>query len=161
VDRLVPAAIVVLVIALVLMAMYLGWRSRTRRQVDISVPASAPTGLGAALHRSEALHAATTIADTPLERVTVGPLAFRARATVSVHDDGVLLEPRGEDAVFVPAGDIVSVERATWTIDKGVETGGLICLRWRLGDTEVDTYLRAAADSGLLEAIASVLEREN
>jgi hypothetical protein len=161
VDRLVPAAIVILVLALILVAMYLGWRSRKRRQGDITVPEAAPVGLSPAFHESDALHAATTIADTPLERVTVGPLAFRARATVSVHDDGVLLELRGEDPVFVPAADIVSVERATWTIDKGVETGGLICLRWRLSDTEVDTYLRAAADSGLLEAIASVLEREN
>ena len=47
--------------------------------------------------------------------------------------------------VRIPADRIRAVERATWTIDRVVEPGGIIVIAHRLG-ADVDTYLRIIGD---------------
>jgi hypothetical protein len=73
-------------------------------------------------------------------------LGFRGRAIVSVHAEGVRLEIAGEPAVLIRASSLRGVDRATWTIDRVVERDGLVLVGWRLGDVDLDTYLRITDD---------------
>src|SRR5690606_8271410 len=112
-----------------------------------SRPHSLPDDLDAATLKASGFYVATTVADEPLNRIAVAGLGYRARASVAVHASGVSLAIPGQAPIFIPAADIRSVQKATWTIDRAVEQGGLILIRWVLGSEaadqrEVDSYLR-------------------
>jgi hypothetical protein len=97
------------------------------------------------LASAEVLYVATTPRDLPLERLALSGLAFRARATLAVSVGGILLAPVGERPVFIPVSAIDLLTAATWAIDRGVETDGLLVLGWHLdipGHTPVDSYFR-------------------
>lgn len=159
-DRNVSTTIVIAVILLALIGMYFGWRGRTKRQKTLALPLPVPPSTGTELFVGEALYVATTIANDPLNRVTVKGLGFRARATVTVTVSGVILSLNGERESFIPLADLLAVERATWTIDRVVEAGGLVLLAWSLGGAPVDTYLRVEGSVGpdaLIDSLVSLL----
>jgi hypothetical protein len=160
-DRAVSTSIVVAVIVLALAGMAVGWRARRRRQSHLPRPLAVPAELGAVLASADVFYVATTVAGQPLERIAVGGLGFRARATVTVAERGIVLGIAGEPEAFLPAESLRGVERATWTIDRVVETGGLILIAWTLGTTEVDSYLRVAEPADptpIIEAIERLLD---
>ena len=146
-DKLWPTLLIVVILALVFLGMWLGWRRRARRDAALVIPTvlDAP---GAELAHVTALHAATTRHDRPLDRVVVPGLAFRSNATVTVYSGGLTLAAAGESGVAIEAADILGVGAATWTIDRTVEPGGLVLLAWNAagpaadGGTTLDTYLR-------------------
>lgn len=159
-DRTFLGAIVIAVLAGLLALMYLGWRKRQKRQSGIARPLPIPTEPGIELLSLDVLYAATTFTDRPLDRVAVAGLGYRARASVTVFSTGVVLDLAGEAAAFLPAADIERVERATWTIDRVVESRGLVKITWHLGDTIVDSYLRVtepADPTALIEAVESII----
>jgi hypothetical protein len=91
------------------------------------------------------LYVSTTRHEQPLERVTVSPLEYRARGELAVTDRGVALCLDGAPTVFLASSRLVAVDRATVTIDRVVEPGGLIRIAWNADDeTIVDSYLRLA-----------------
>jgi hypothetical protein len=160
-DRNTSTTIVIAVIVLALIGMFFGWRARKNRQKALPLPLPVPLSLGAELLSTEALYVATTIANEPLNRVTVKGLGFRARATVTVTASGVILSLNGERETFIPLADLRAVERATWTIDRVVEAGGLVLLAWTLGEADVDSYLRVDGAEGpdaLIDSLVSLLE---
>ena len=67
-----------------------------------------------------------------------------------------MLDLAGARPAFIPVGDIRGVGLATWTIDRGVEDGGLVFVRWELGGTAVDTYLRSERSQALLDALTEL-----
>lgn len=141
--RFVLMGVVIGVGVLLLALMAVGWIRRSRRQRGLAVapvPALAP---GAREHAGT--YVATTTAGDPYDRIAAGGLGFRGRAAASVHSDGVLVRRTGEVDLWIPREDLLDAGRATWTIDRAVEPDGLTMLRWRLGDREVDTYLRLNA----------------
>ena len=142
---LIGAAVLVL-LGLLMGVMARSWRARGRRQSGVPAPEPAPAVLGPAVVESDCFYVATTRAGDPLDRLVVHGLGFRGRAVVSVHPEGVRLEIAGQPAVLVRASSIRSVDRATWTIDRVVEEGGLVLIAWTLGETDVDTYLRILDD---------------
>ena len=153
-NLLVPVIIVAAVLVLVLGLMALGWRNRRRRQASLQeLLAEPPLKLSEIAHRENLLYVATARTDAPLERIAVGGLAFRARASLEVDPTGVLLDVPGSDRVFIPADSIHGAGFATWTIDRVVETDGLAFIRWDLGDTEVDSSFRSDDPTALLTAI--------
>lgn len=159
-DRTTSTIIVVALIVLALIGMFFGWRARKGRQSFLPRPLAVPDDAGKELFSQKALYVATTIAHDPLNRVAVTGLGFRARATVVVTDAGVILSLAGSDDVFIPKSDLRDVERATWTIDRVVESGGLVLLAWNLGDTAVDSYLRVsepADPTPLIEALSRLV----
>jgi hypothetical protein len=159
VDRTFPTVVVIVVIVLSLVGMYWGWRARQKRQATLSRTASVPDDLGAKLLTLDLYYVATTIAGEPLNRVAVSGLGFRARATVTVASAGLVLGLAGEPDAFIPAQDIVGVQRATWTIDRVVERGGLVCINWMLGDASVDSYFRVVNPpdpTGFIEAVQTI-----
>ena len=139
--RFILLGVTILIGLLLLSLMLVGWGRRRRRQrglAPIQPTPALPTG--AALHGGK--YVATTAAGDPYDRITTGGLAFRGNATAAVHPAGVLVRRTGEVDLWIPSADLIDAGRATWTIDRVVEPDGLTMLRWRLGDREVDTYLR-------------------
>ena len=138
----VAVMIAVAVIALGLMAW--GWIRRSRRDRGVAVPLG--DAVGETTFSAPALYVATTVHDAPLDRVVARPLAFRARADVTVTTSGLGLTLAGEPAVFIPAHALVGAGRATWTIDRVVETDGLVLVAWTDGSRTLDTYIRLTDD---------------
>jgi hypothetical protein len=130
-----PVAVGITIALLVaaLIGMTLSWRRRGRRQRGLTLPAM-PQAVGAPVASAAGLYLATTFAGKPLERVVAGGLGFRARASVTATETGVLVERRGSADLFVPADRLLGSGSATWTIDRAVEPEGLTVLAWRLGD---------------------------
>ncbi len=156
-DRILPAVGILVVVALIFTLMALSWRARRRRQSGLGELLAPPAGLGKQILREDLLYVATTRADAPLERIAVAGLGFRARAVVTVVASGIVLELAGRDAAFIPATAIRGVGRATWTIDRVVNTDGLVFVRWRLGDTDVDSYLRSVDPIALVAALEELV----
>lgn len=134
--------------------MALGWWRRRRRQADVAELPTAPEGLAAATAHP-AKYVATTTAGDPYDRIVARGLGFRGNAAVQVLHEGLRIARTGEPELWIPRDALLGVERATWTIDRVVEGDGLHLLRWRLGDRELDTYLRlddpAAFDAAIME----------
>jgi len=144
---------VVVPIAIVFTLMAVGWRNRRRRQSALGDLAAPPADLGDVALRDDLLYVATTRAAAPLDRIAVAGLGFRARAVVTVAATGIELDLAGRPAAFIPKDAIVGVGRATWTIDRAISGDGLVFVRWRHGDTELDSYLRSAKPAELVAAI--------
>lgn len=137
-------AITIAVALLVLLTMLFAWRRRLRRDSALSAPLGVPEHAEVA-RRDEVLYVSTTRHEQPLERVAVSPLEYRARGELAVTDRGVALCLDGAPTVFLASSRLVSVDRATVTIDRVVEPGGLIRIAWNADDeTIVDSYLRLA-----------------
>lgn len=122
--------------------MALGWRARQRRQSWIAAPELPPGDRGTALGVFTGRYVATTLAGQPLERVSVHGLGFRSVARLDVHTDGIALERTGGTDVWIPRDTVIAAGRATWTIDRVVESDGLTVIAWSLGATPVETALR-------------------
>lgn len=130
-DRVLPTVIVVLVLLLVLGLMLRSWRRRSRRDAGLTAGYPAPSE-STQSEAVGALYVATTPRDAPLERLAIRGLAFRARATLTVTDAGLIVAPSGENPVFIPVSALERVTEATWAIDRAVETGGLLLIGWTL-----------------------------
>lgn len=164
--RLWPTTIIVVVVALVFLAMWWGWRRRIRRDSALRPVRAVPHELGDVRCTAEVLYVATTAHDRELERLAIDGLGLPGRAIVTVAQAGVLIAVTGEREAFVPASAVVAADAATVAIDRVVETGGLVRLSWRVdGEPEastgtvVDSYLRAVepADRGpLIDALNTI-----
>ena len=155
-DRATSTTIVIAVILLALAGMVLGWRSRQKRQAHLPRPDTVPAETGAELYGAEALYVATTLADDELNRVAVVGLGFRARAMITVTEAGVILSLAGTPEAFIARAALRAIDRATYTIDRVVERGGLVRVGWTLGDTPVDSYLRLTDPTDVFALIAAV-----
>jgi hypothetical protein len=156
VDRLPIAIVIAVAVGLVFWLLARSWRSRMRRQAELGTLAAPPAELGRVAFTEDLLYVATTRAGAPLERIVVAGLGFRARAVVTVAATGILLQLAGGDPAFIPKADVRGAGRATWTIDRAVNTDGLVFLRWVLGGAEVDSYLRSADPDALEAALAAL-----
>jgi len=156
VDKTISAILVLALLVVALGLMALGWRARKRRQSTLPAPFAAPEVTGEEFGTFESFYVATTIAREPLNRVAVHGLGFRAKCDVTVTETGVIIAIGGQPDMFIPVADIREVQRATWTIDRVVEEGGLTLIGWNLGDTEVDSYFRAEEPEAFLSALTSL-----
>ncbi|MGO4103263.1 hypothetical protein AB4Y63_04875 [Leifsonia sp. YAF41] len=143
-DKVLPTVIVVVVLLLVLLLMLRSWRRRSRRDAGLFGGYEAPAA-STELESSTALYVATTPRDAPLERLAIRGLAFRARATLTVTDAGVIVAPNGEAPVFIPVSALERVTEATWAIDRAVETGGLLLIGWKLNAPETSATASSPA----------------
>ena len=157
-SRLIPGIFVVAFLALILGAMVWAWRGRRRRDAAIPALPAAPESLHPIL-TADVFYVATSRAGQPLERLALPGLGFRARAELIVATEGLLLQIPGEHPVFIPADRIADASTATWTIDRVVESDGLIRVRWSTGIPTPDfaeSYLRlieSPRQTEVLEAI--------
>lgn len=154
-DIAIAATVALAVIAL--LAMLFAWRRRLRRDAGLTAPLGVPEH-AEVTSRDEVLYVSTTRHDEPLERVAISPLAYRARGELAVTDRGVALCLDGAPTVFLASSRLVDVGRATVTIDRVVEPGGLVRIAWTASDdTIVDSYVRVV--SGDSTTLISDLQR--
>ncbi len=146
-DRLLPTLIVVGVIGLSFAGMYFGWRALKKRQSGIPAPALLPPAGSVPLASLDCLYLNTTRSGRPFDRIAVHGLGLKDRAVVTVSEAGVGLYLKSRGSMFIPAEDLESIDTAAWTIDSGVEPGGLIRVTWRLGTELLDSYLRPDSEA--------------
>ncbi|WP_404475871.1 hypothetical protein [Microbacterium aerolatum] len=155
--RDIAIAVTIGVAVLVLLAMLFAWRRRMGRDAAYSAPLGVPEH-AEVLSRHEVLYVSTTRHDQPLERLAIRPLAYRARGEVTVTDRGAALCLDGAPTVFLAKDKLAGIDRATVTIDRVVEPGGLVRIAWNVdADTIVDSYLRPTA--GTPDTLISELQR--
>jgi hypothetical protein len=169
-DRSIPTVITAVVLAGLLVLMWRSWRARVRRDGGQAAGYPLPAVEAPVMASANAFYVATTPRARPLERLGIRGLGFRARAALTVTEAGLVLVIPGEEAVFIPASAIDLLAPATWTIDRVVETDGLLVLGWRLHETAatpagtgggypVDSYFRIVdpAEAGRIDdAIRSI-----
>lgn len=131
----VSVGVVLTLLVLALIGMAWSWRRRGHAQRGLVVPA-VPAVLDATGFSTDGLLVATTFAGRPLDRVHADGLGFRAPATLTVTDRGVLVDRAGGAPFLVPAGGAAGT--ASWALDKGVERDGLTVLGWSLTDAAGD-----------------------
>lgn len=156
-DKVTSAAIVIGVLVLALGLMALGWRNLRRRQSSIPAPASVPADLGTPIVSTDGLYVSSTKAGEPLSRIAVHGLGFRSRSQISVSPEGIVFSVKGRDDVFIPVSDVVSAGRATYTIDKAVEAGGLAVVTWQLGDIRIDSNFRVDDTAALHAGVDRII----
>lgn len=150
-------AITIAVAVLILLTMLFAWRRRLRRDSVLVAPLGVPEHAEVE-DRHEVLYVSTTRHDQPLERLTMSPLAYRARGEVVVTDRGLALCLDGAPTVFIASSRMVGVDRATVTIDRVVERDGLVRVAWNVDErTTVDSYLRVTG--GDPEDLISQIQR--
>lgn len=134
-------------LALVLFAvlgMRRGWTNRGRRQASLPPLPTVPADLGEPLLAPlTGVFVGTAFASSWQDRVVHGGLGTRADAVASWHPAGLLVQRHGATPVFVPAEAIVGARLAPGLAGAVVGAGGLLVVRWRLGETDLDTGLRA------------------
>ena len=99
----------------------------------------------------------------PLERIAGKGLMHRGQARLSVLTDGVIIDRTGETSIAIAAADLCGVSRASATIDKGVESDGLLAISWMAGDTCLTTNLRLTREDDtkeLFETLVSISKKE-
>lgn len=155
--RDIAIAITIAVAVLVLLTMLFAWRRRLRRDSAHTAPLGVPEH-AEVFSRHEVLYVSTTRHGEPLERLAIKPLVYRARGELAITDRGAALCLDGAPTVFLANDRIAEVDRATVTIDRVVESGGLVRIAWHVDpDTLVDSYLRPAA--GAPDTLISELQR--
>jgi hypothetical protein len=155
-DQLTTVLVTVLVLAVLFGLLRRGWTGRVRRQAGVAAPPEPPAGDREPRLSVPGMYVATTEHGAPLERIAAHGLGVRARATVHVHDDGVVVDRRGAPALFVPAADVVAVGTGSGMVGKFVERDGLAVLTWRLGGTVVDTGFRTQRAEDKRRLLAAV-----
>lgn len=165
-DKLPAGAVVIVFLLFLLWLMFRGWRILKRRSADLAVPKTEPASRGALGFTLSGLYVATTRQGEPLARVAVPGLAFRGRVHVTVYGGGILIAVTGEPEVFITRERIRSVGTSTWTIDRVVETGGMVRLDWSIESVKnpeplaVESYLRLASpedSTRLIEAVTALI----
>jgi hypothetical protein len=147
----------VIAFGLVIGALRLGWRHRAQRQSGLAALPSVPADVGRPLVSPVAgLYVGTTYATSWQDRVVHAGLGRRAEAVLTVSERGVRLDRTGEETVFIPAEALIGASLEPALAGKVVGAGGLLVIRWRLGDTEVDTGLRADDKSEYPAAVHAV-----
>jgi hypothetical protein len=155
------ALVVMLALAVVLLGLAaLGWRRRIRRDRGLTPPADTVPAGSLVRAAFSGLYVATTAHDAALERLAVRGLGYRAKADLTVTDDGVVLHLKGQDPIFIARARLTGADQATVAIDRVVERDGLARLSWRLDDgTLVDSFFRpqGASARAAVDAIAPLL----
>ncbi len=141
-TRSVLVLLCLVALAVALLGMRSGWRNRSRRQSALPALPEVPA-LGTALLSTTGLYVGSTFATSWQDRVVHGGLGERADATATLHPQGVLIVRQGSASIFVPAAVIDRARLAPGLAGKVMGAGGLLVVRWRLGDTLVDSGFRA------------------
>jgi len=137
-------------------------RRRSAKQSSLGSLAPLDSLKGAKVVNAGAKYVSTVFSERPLDRVVALGLMHRGNATLSVLTDGLQIEREGEKSFAIDAFDIVKVERASASIDRGVERSGLLAISWMLSETAVTTNLRihASDDSQQLFDQLAKFERQ-
>ena len=133
VDKyIIGATIVVALVALAWWGMYRSWKRRSAASAAVTTAwESRSVGPIPALDSTfSVFYVATTPTDSPLERLNLPGLSFRARATVTIFSDTIVVEPQGEVATAISPSAFLGVRTTQVSIDRVVEKDGLTAVDW-------------------------------
>jgi hypothetical protein len=145
VGSLIFAAVLVVVIAVIIQLMMLGWRRRGHRQQELigNLP-GVPDEVGTAITTLRGVYVGSTLAPEWNERVTSGDLGYRSKAVLSRYPEGILLERSRANPIWIPQSAISEVRTERVMAGKLGSRGGILAIRWRLpSGVEIDTGFRA------------------
>lgn len=127
-----------------LLGMRFGWRNRGRRQGALPQLPAPPVALGAQLAPTlSGLYVGSTTATHWQDRIVARGLGLRAQAEASLTEAGALIQRRGAGTIFIPEAQLIDARLEPALAGKVVGQGGLLVLRWRHGEQDLDTGLRA------------------
>ena len=158
-DRLPPTLALLALFALILAAMWWGWRSRGARQSALPAPHPDSDLIdldgGIAAGPFEATYVSTVLAGEPLERIVAHGLGSRSRAHLSRGTSGSWrIQRDGAPSFTIPADQVHEITTASGMAGKSVGGSGLLVIRWQNGPDAptLDTGFRMArrADHDLL-----------
>lgn len=118
---------------------YLAWVSKIRKQEKV---VQAPLFIENTGSGERAQYVATVFSGRPLDRLVGHGLAHRGNASVLVSSEGVSIFRTGESSFLIPSKDLLDFSHGSAVIDRAVEKDGLTSIRWKLGDTELETHIR-------------------
>ncbi|QAV69487.1 hypothetical protein ESZ53_02940 [Salinibacterium sp. UTAS2018] len=156
----IPLLILVSLALILLALMVFGWYSRKRRQAHIGAPVTPPADLDPTELRFSGKYVSTTVAGDQLNRINVHGLGFRANCLLEVHPEGIVISRVGSPDLWVSRSNVRGITRATWTIDRVVESNGLQVIEWNLDGTAVDSYFRMDDPEACERALDSVVGNE-
>jgi len=131
-----------LMVALVFLIAWRIYKSVQRRKQEQQLDLPKPEASAGGVEIGDVFYASTVFASSPLARVWAHRLGGRGKAKLFASEQGVSIERVGEPSILIPKNHLLSLGRASATIDKGVEKDGLMVLVWRLGEQELMTNLR-------------------
>ncbi len=159
VASLVMAGLVALLIAVLIQAMIRGWRRRAERQAHIvgTLPSLPDTVGPVTVSATAGLYVGSTLAPHWNDRVAAGGLGFRAKAVLSRYPEGIMMQRKGSEPIWIPdesildirteknlAGKVIPGGRSGAAGSKTPSYEGILAIRWRLPTgTEIDTGFRA------------------
>ena len=135
----------------------LGWRRRGRRQSDFPALPVAPVTDGELLAPPlTGVYVSTTVSGRWQERIVVQTVGRRAKATLELRTDGILVDRVGESALWIPQDDLLAVGTVPGVAGKVMGLAdGILLITWRWGATEVDTGVRADDPDAQVDWIAA------
>jgi hypothetical protein len=146
-----------LICVLAAWGLWAGWKHRGGRQSGLAALPAVPNAPGDVLTPAlTGLYVSSTSAGNWQDRIVAQGLGVRATAIVRLTEDGVLIDREGADPIFVPVGDLIEVTTAPGIAGKVMgQADGILIIRWRLGETELDSGIRADDRDEQAEFIAA------
>lgn len=142
--RVLLVAIMIALIALVFFAMRRNWRRRAQAQDMIPAPQSMPVPLPDDDPDVVAgVYLGSVFAGRWLDRIVVHGLGVRSRVFLEIGLESINLEREGAPSFAIPITDLIAVRADRGIAGKAYERGGIAIITWQLGDTAIDSGVRA------------------
>lgn len=143
--RLLLCVAVVAFFVLCAAGMRWGWRNRRRRQSYLPAFPVPPADLAGEplLPPTTGEYVSTTTADNWQDRIAVGGVGLRSPVAATLYDSGLLLDRGRATPLWIPAGSLLGARTGRAMAGKVLGVDGLLVVRWRLGEYELDTGIRA------------------
>ena len=137
--------------------LYLGWHRRGKRQTGFPPLPAVPATFGEPLAPPlTGIYVSTTASGRWQERIVTQTVGRRAKATLELHADGILVDRVAESALWIPQADLVAVGTAPGVAGKVMGLAdGILLITWRWGDTDVDTGVRTDDPDAQVDWIAA------
>ncbi len=145
IASLVMAAVLAALAFVAITAMMRGWLRRGQRQAAlIGVLPEVPGDPGpVTVAPTKGLYVGSTIAPSWQDRIAVGDLGYRAKAVLTRHTRGILMERSGATPLWIPEPSITAIRTEKGIAGKALTFDGILAIRWRLpSGTEIDTGFR-------------------
>ena len=147
----VPVLLLFALLGLAYLAMWRGWRRRSRRHdLPPLVPVPAVADLPAARLQSGARYFGTTVSDNWLDRVVARGLGARSSCRLSLSDQGLDVV-RLAGSFRIPATALRAARHDQGIAGKVVPPHGLLVVTWQHGDHLLDTGFRLTEDGSVTD----------
>jgi len=146
IGSLALAAVLAILVAFFIRQMMRGWLNRARRQAaTIGALPTLPDTVGPALiPPMKGLYVGSTLVPSWLDRIAVGDLGFRSKATITRYAEGIMVQRSGASPIWIPDESIVVIRAERGIAGKALTHEGILAIRWRLpSGAEIDTGFRA------------------